>query len=127
MNGYAAMALEHLQEFRPRHFARLEDPERYCATVGEQVEAEMMAAREDIRQRVPPDLNQADRLVWIGAARRLAEQRILAEKIFLPHEPNRWQDPEPQREDEIYPFRSLGTLDFHLVGSEDQEMEETSE
>lgn len=87
MNHYGRMAMDHSRLNRPLAFSSIIDPIRHYTELGEQVQAAITAAREEI-------LGQRRESETIGGFRarsqqalRTAKETVLAELVWLPPEP----------------------------------------
>lgn len=96
MNHYGRMAMEHTQTHRPQAFSSIDDPTRHFTNLGEQVQAAITTARDEIlgRQREGETIDAFR--VRSHQAQRTAEKIVLMDLVWLPPEPTT----EPAESDE---------------------------
>jgi hypothetical protein len=83
-NPYGALAWEHMARWLPDRLAQIPDPAAYFRDLGEQV-AELIETTTDSLAGPPPP--QEDYWGTVGRmriARLMAEEKVLAETVFLP-------------------------------------------
>jgi hypothetical protein len=83
MNQYGRMALEFSQQYRPKAFAQLEDPERFFTEAGQEIAAEiaqtcdqLLGSQQD--DETPQSYRRRSSQAW-----RTAEELVLADHWLL--------------------------------------------
>lgn len=87
VNHYGRMAMEHTQRHRPLAFSSIGDPTRHFTDLGEQVQASITTARDEIlgRQREGETIDAFR--ARSHQALRAAEEIVLTDLVWLPPEP----------------------------------------
>lgn len=86
MNRYARMALDHTRKHRPAAMAVIADPQAHFTALGEEIQAQVTARRDEIlgTQHPGETIDEYRRRGY--QALRTAEELVLAEMVFLPAE-----------------------------------------
>lgn len=87
MNHYGRMAMEYTRTHRPRAFSSIADPARHFGELGEQIQAAVTAARDEIlgRQRTGESIEEFR--TRAHQTLRTAEEIVLTDLVWLPPEP----------------------------------------
>ena len=106
MNHYGDQAMKHWRTHLPTRFAQITDPETFFTDLGDRVQTEV---EELTLQRTGDDppltpgepASMLEKAARITAAKRMAEEQVLAELVLLPSE----VDPElePETDSERFP------------------------
>jgi hypothetical protein len=83
MNHYGQMARRHWARWLPRHYAAVEDPDKFFTDLGNRASDRIAELAEQFAGSVPPAEGYLDRVGRLGQARRQAEEIVLAEMILL--------------------------------------------
>jgi hypothetical protein len=91
MNHYGAQAMRHWQSHLPTRFTQITDPETFFTDLGEQVQTEVEELTFQLAGDDPPPTpgepaSFLDKAARINTAKRMAEERVLAELVLLPAE-----------------------------------------
>lgn len=87
MNHYGRMAMDHCRMQRPGAYAAIEDPVRHFTALGEQIQAAVTAARDEILGNRRPHESLEEYRSRGHQAMRTAEETVLADLVWLPPEP----------------------------------------
>jgi len=82
-NHYGRLAWQHTARYLPDHLAQIPDPTGYFADLGEQVASEIEALTPTLAGPPPPGEEFAASLGRVRMARLMAEEKVLAEMVFL--------------------------------------------
>lgn len=112
MNQYGGTARRHWQTWLPDAYAGIPDPETFFATLGEEVAQEIQERSRSLAGDDPPDEGYTTKLARLNAARLEAEGDVLRERVLLPPEDEKEEDPAtlpeeewlPVVEDQTHPF-----------------------
>lgn len=118
MNRYGRMAQSHWSRFLPTRYSQIEDPTRFFAELGAEVEDEVVTQASLIAGDDPVGEGYLDKLGRLRMAKLQAEEQVLAERVLLPAEPGSPLDEDappdpttsadegwiPLREDPSHPF-----------------------
>lgn len=91
MNRYGELAMSHWRRWRPQAFNALPNPDQFFTHLGEEVE---QAIQETELPTYPQTGDYLRSVGQIHAARKSAEETVLADLVFLPPEPETLEDPE---------------------------------
>ena len=99
MNHYGAQAMRHWRTHLPTRFAQITDPTTFFTELGEQVAAQVEELTLQLTGDDPPPIpgepgSFQDKAARINTAKRMAEERILAELVLLPSEVELETEPE---------------------------------
>ena len=91
MNHYGAQAMRHWRSHLPTRFTQITNPETFFTELGEQVETEVEELTFQLAGDDPPPppgepASFLDKAARINTAKRMAEERVLAELVLLPAE-----------------------------------------
>lgn len=83
MNQYGRMALEFSQQYRPKAFAQLDDPERFFTEAGQGIAAEIAQTCDQLLRsqhddEAPQSYRRRSSQAW-----RTAEELVLADHLLL--------------------------------------------
>lgn len=87
VNQYGRMAMDHCRTQRPRAFAEIQDRIGHFTALGEQIQAAVTAARDEILGSRMPQESLDDYRSRSLQAIRVAEETVLADLVWLPAEP----------------------------------------
>jgi hypothetical protein len=83
---YAQLARRHWEQFRPRELAAISDPEAFCATKGQELQAAVIELQEAMEQAIPPEREYPARVGQLNQIRADAEHRALTELLPPPED-----------------------------------------
>ena len=101
MNVYGAIARRHYQQFRPKAYGQIEDPETHFHQLGEEVEAQIRTLELEIAGTPPAGETYLQRVGRLNMARQNAESDVLREMVLVPpedEEAEEMEDPLPVEE-----------------------------
>ncbi len=98
MNDYGRMAMRHMQEFLPAQYATIEDPQSYFANLGDEVDQQVSTMQRQIAGPGSDTEPFMERVGRLNMARLMAEEKVLAEMVYLP--PEREAQPDEPQTDE---------------------------
>ncbi|MDP9332188.1 MAG: hypothetical protein M3Q30_02580 [Actinomycetota bacterium] len=114
-NQYGMLAREHMVRWCPNHYTQIPDPDDYFQMLGQEILNEIENLEQTLLQLQHPATTFAEKAGRANMARMMAEERILAERVFLspeidPTEPaiddtSAWIGPSSPTEEWI-PLRS---------------------
>ena len=81
MNPYGARARRHWREHLPSQYAQIEDPDRFFATLGDQIQTAVELRADQIAGDDPPGETFLDKLGRPNMARLTAEDDVLREML----------------------------------------------
>lgn len=124
MNRYGSLALRYAQTYLPSQVAQLSDPQQHYSDLGDEVAQEVDRLTEEMLPGVGDrTLSAPERIQETRAARKQAEEQVLAEMVLLPPEPGTesrelpsqtplpgWSDPLPETPDLSTPASSGAPL-----------------
>ncbi|HEX5117834.1 MAG TPA: hypothetical protein VFW65_21840 [Pseudonocardiaceae bacterium] len=87
MNEYATRAAEHWRTFLPNRYRQISNPDQYFQRLGQEVETEIAELTEALAGDDLPGEDYLGKVGRLTAARRQAEEKVLAERVLLPAEP----------------------------------------
>lgn len=90
MNRYGAMAQRHWETFLPSRVAAIPNPQEYFTKLGQRVAEEIDQLTDQLMEQHPA-ASYLERVGQRTAARRAAEEKVLAEQVLLPPEPGQEQ------------------------------------
>lgn len=79
INRYGETVRRHWEQQLPGQYARIEDPESFFALLGEYAALMIDELADDLAGDDPPGEGYLDKVVRLTAARRLAEQEVIAD------------------------------------------------
>ena len=88
MNHYGEMARSHWARWLPARYSQIQDPDSYFAALGLEVARRVGDLMLDLAGQDPPGEDYLAKVARLNAARRQAEEIVLAEEVLL--------DPEPE-------------------------------
>jgi hypothetical protein len=92
MNRYGALAERHWQTHLPTRYARIEDPARFFAELGEQIQDQITELKDTLAGDDRPGEGYLDKVGRLNAAEQMARERILAQTL-----------PESENDEEMTP------------------------
>lgn len=98
MNRYGQMVLEFNRRHRPAAFAQVSDPTVFFDQAGEEIEAAVAAARDEMLGQQGPGEGLDEYRQRSYQALRTAEEIVLADHWLMVPEPD--SDPEPNLQDD---------------------------
>ena len=87
LSGYGRTAERHWRTFLPTAYANLENPEEFFEELDERVMALVDEMQANLLAGQTLSTETGEREKQLSAARRQAEETVLAEEVFLPAEP----------------------------------------
>jgi hypothetical protein len=112
MNQYGVMAQKHWARFLPTRYARIEDPDNFFSTLGQEVEEEIDELATALEGEDPPDEDYLGKLGRLNAARQQAREKVLAERVLLPAEPGSPMDEDSEEAEPTGPPAGEFTTDW---------------
>lgn len=97
MNWYGERALRHIAEHCPARLATIEDQEGYFTALGEQIRAEVRELEETLAGPAPPGEGYLEQVGRMNMARLMAEERVLAELVWVGPEPKSDEPPTDEK------------------------------
>ena len=79
MNTYGRLALDHNRRHRPRAYAQIPNPDRFFETAGEEIQAAVTAARDELLGDQRPDETIEDYRLRSYQALTTAKELVLAD------------------------------------------------
>jgi len=116
MNRYGRLAYDHTRLHRPKAFAAMADPVERFTTLGEEVQHQITALRDQLLGSLHPKESLEDYRQRGYQARRQAEEVVLAELV--------WTEPEPTThpdDDQILAYRSQLAMVSRTLASLDRD------
>jgi hypothetical protein len=108
-NPYGVLAWEHMARYLPDRFTQIPDPAAYFADLGEQIAAEIEETQAALAGSSTPEEDYFAKVGRMRMAQLMAEEKVLAEQVFL----TPTQDPDDSPRDEtgafIGPATATGT------------------
>ncbi len=83
MNRYGDLAKRHWQETDPARYATIADPEAFFTSLGEEVEQEIQELADRLAGPDQPQEAYLDKVGRLNMTRLQAEERILAEMVWI--------------------------------------------
>ena len=121
MNDYGRRALTHWERWRPSEFATIQDPEVFFSTLGETVASQVDDLAYQLEGSDPPGEGYLEKVGRLNAAKRQAEELVLAELVYLTPEPGIEDDEDEDLEND--PAEQI-RLDLIRLGQEMQDEEQ---
>jgi hypothetical protein len=99
MNEYGRMALDHWQQHLPERYRRIEDPNSFFSTLGDQVATRIADLTLDLAGQDPVGETFMDKLGRLNNASQRAREIVLPEMVLLAPEIDEDEDEtDPQRQ-----------------------------
>ncbi|RIJ77941.1 TnpV protein [Nakamurella silvestris] len=107
MNKYGRLAHDHWEKFLPTRFAEIPAPSReeFFSTLGQQVQDQVSTLSEALERADSPNPEYLAEVGRLNMAKLMAEEKILAELVYLP--------PEIEDEEEDEPQQHQAHLEYH--------------
>ena len=96
MNHYGQLAQSHWMQWLPARFAEIEDTDRFFTVMGQQIQSEVDTIYSAMTAEVPAKVTPDQVEGWKNMARKMAEEKILAEVAYLPPETEMEEDWLPE-------------------------------
>ena len=96
MNHYGQLARDHWMEWLPERFAAIENPETFFTGLGQQIHSQIDTLYQATLTTMPADLPAEDIDGWKNMARTMAEEKVLAELVYLEPEMDEEEDWLPE-------------------------------
>ncbi len=96
MNHYGQLALAHWMQWLPARFSEIEDTDRFFTVMGQQIQSEVDTIYSAMTAEVPANVAPEKVEGWKNMARKMAEEKILAEVAYLPPETEMEEDWLPE-------------------------------
>lgn len=98
MNSYGRLALDHNRRHRPLTYAQIPDPDHFFTKMGEEIQADVTARRDEILGPPRADESPEDYRLRSYQALAIAEELTLADHHLLQPEPE--TEPEDPTDDQ---------------------------
>lgn len=95
MNNYVTLARRYWETYRPQELSAMEDPEKFFTELGKEVDETVTSQTQALLAARIPAGGPEEQAGLIAQARQMAEERALAELVFLPPEPGRERQEMP--------------------------------
>ncbi len=96
MNHYGQLAQTHWMQWLPTRFAEIEDTDRFFTAMGQQIQSEVDTIYSAMTAEAPTNMAADQAEGWKNMARKMAEEKILAEVAYLPPETEMEEDWLPE-------------------------------
>jgi hypothetical protein len=96
MNQYGQLAQTHWMQWLPARYSEIEDTDRYFTVMGLQIQSEVDTIYSAMTAEVPETMAPDQVEGWKNMARKMAEEKILAEVAYLPPETEMEEDWLPE-------------------------------
>jgi len=96
MNNYGQLARTYWMQWLPAQYAAIEDTDRFFTVMGQQIRTEVDAMYEEMTAEIPATVPPSDIEGWKNMARKMAEEKILAEVAYWPPESEMEEDWLPE-------------------------------
>ena len=83
MNHYGQLAQTHWMQWLPTRFAEIEDTDRFFTVMGQQIQSEVDTIYSAMTSEIPPNVAADQVEGWKNMARKMAEEKALAEIVYL--------------------------------------------
>lgn len=121
MNSYGETAMAHWRRWLPQRFAQIEDPQEFFSRLGERVAEEVELLADHLAGPDRPGEGYLGKAGRLETAKARAEERVLAELVYLEPEPG--TDPDEDSEGEPSLAAAMGRLDQQLLDEAIEEHE----
>lgn len=108
MNEYGRRALEHWQRTKPQELSTIPDPEVFFSTLGETVASQVDELADRLAGPDPVGEGYLEKVGRLNAAKRQAEELVLAELVYSTPEPGTDEDDEDLDDDPMEQIRLAG-------------------
>jgi hypothetical protein len=96
MNRYGRLAMRHWRKHDPERYARIQDPEDFFSTLGQQVESSIQELATHLAGPDPPEEGYLEKVGRLNMARLQAEEQVLSEMVLIPSPADQGtDDPRP--------------------------------
>lgn len=96
MNHYGHLAERYWTDWLPSRVEDMDDPNRFFTEMGEQIKTEVDSIYMAMTKVVPADLPADQVEGWRNMARKMAEEKVLAETVYLEPDPSEDEDWLPE-------------------------------
>jgi hypothetical protein len=96
MNHYGHLAERYWIDYLPSRVDALDDPDRFFTEMGLQVQTEVDTIYTAMTKVVPADVAPEKVEGWKNMARKMAEEKVLAEIVYLEPDPSEDEDWLPE-------------------------------
>lgn len=96
MNLYGQLAQTHWMQWLPARYSEIEDTDRFFTVMGLQIQSEVDTIYSAMTAEVPAAVAPDQVEGWKNMARKMAEEKILAEVAYLPPETEMEEDWLPE-------------------------------
>ena len=96
MNHYGQLAQTHWMQWLPTRYSEIEDTDRFFTVMGQQIQSEVDTIYSAMTSEVPANVMPDQVEGWKNMARKMAEEKILAEVAYLPPESEMDEDWLPE-------------------------------
>ena len=96
MNHYGQLAQTYWMQWLPAQFAEIKDTDQFFTVMGAQIHNEVETMYTAMTAEVPANVPPADVEGWKNMARKMAEEKILAEVAYWPPETEMEEDWLPE-------------------------------
>jgi hypothetical protein len=86
-NRYGELALQHMERCLPDRYRQIENPDRYFTGLGEEIADQVRELETALAGPGPQDEDWMAKVGRLNMARLMAEERVLAELVYLAPEP----------------------------------------
>ena len=121
MNRYGDAAMRHWRRWLPRRFETIANPQEFFSNLGERVAEEVELLADHLAGPDRPGEGYLGKVGRLETAKARAEERILAELVFLP--PEAGVDPDEDEQGEPSLAVQMGRLDQELLDEAIEEHE----
>lgn len=92
MNRYGHIAMTHWKRWLPNRYSQIENPQQFFQDLGQQIEDQVLDLTPQIERRQQPSPDYLTRVGQLNMARKMAEERVLADLAYLKPEDQAEED-----------------------------------
>lgn len=92
MNHFGRIAERYWTDYLPRRVEEIDDPITFFSQLGEQVQSEVDSLYAAMTKIAPQEVSATQTDGWRNTARKMAEEQVLAELVYLDPEPTSAED-----------------------------------
>lgn len=107
MNQYGSLAMQHWRRWLPLRYSKIGDPQEFFSSLGETVSSQVDQLADQLAGPDQRDESTLAKMGRLNAARRQAEEVVLADLVYLEPEPG--MDEEGLDEDPDSPAARIVT------------------